>query len=291
MSLLSLRLFHERSGAFSPEKTLALLAAVCPAIWLAVLAFMDNLGARPWTEAIHFTGLWALRFLVLGLAVTPLRQLLSWPKLFFARRILGLAAMAYALAHLVLFALDQGVLRAAQEIVLRSYLTIGAVGVALLLVLGATSYDGAIRRLGARRWNRLHAAVYLIAILATLHFFIQSKLDVTEPVLMTGALVLLFLYRIASRLAGTVGPLRLAVLAVVAAGLTGLLEMAWYGLATRVDPWLVAEANFSFDLGPRPVWWVLGGGLAVALLAGIRGLWGRGSGARRSPTARLQPER
>ncbi|MDQ0503969.1 protein-methionine-sulfoxide reductase heme-binding subunit MsrQ [Xanthobacter agilis] len=263
-------LFHERSGAFSREKTFFLLVSLLPALWLAELALRGGLGARPWTEAIHFTGLWAIRLLLLTLAITPLRQLLAAPKLFYGRRILGLAALAYALAHVGLFFIDQGVVRAASEIALRIYLTIGAVAVALLVALGATSTDGAIKRLGARRWSALHRAVYVIAPLAALHFVIQSKLDVTEAVLVSGVLVLLLLYRIAFRLAGGVTPALFAALSVGAAVLTAGSEMAWYGLATRVDPWLVAEANVSFDLGPRPMWWVLAGGLAVALLAAIR---------------------
>lgn len=280
-------LFHERSGAFSPEKTLFLLLSVLPALWLAGLAVSGGLGSRPWTEAIHVTGLWAIRFLVVTLAVTPLRRLLAAPKLFFGRRIFGLAALAYALLHVTLFFVDQGVLRAASEIALRFYLTIGAVAVLLLVALGATSTDGALHRLGARRWNRLHRAVYVVAVLGTLHFFIQSKLDVTEPVLVTGAFVLLFLYRLAFSRAGTVTPLALAGLSLLAAVLTGGLEMVWYGLATRVDPWLVGEANFSWELGPRPVWWVLAGGLAVALLATVRQRWAPRRGARAAaPQAR-----
>lgn len=279
-------LFHERSGAFSREKTFFLLLSVLPAAWLAALAFSGGLGARPWTEAIHFTGLWAIRFLALTLAVTPLRRLFAAPKLFFGRRILGLAALAYALMHLALFFIDQGVLRAASEIALRIYLTIGAVGVALLVALGATSTDGSIRRLGARRWNLLHRAVYVIALLGALHFFIQSKLDVTEPVLVSGALVLLFLYRIAFKVRGEVTPRTLALLSVAAGALTAGLEMAWYALATRVDPWLVGAANFSLDLGPRPAWWVLAGGLAVAALAALRQ---RQAPRRRVRAAPVQP--
>ncbi|MFG1481107.1 ferric reductase-like transmembrane domain-containing protein [Xanthobacter sp. V4C-4] len=273
-------LFHERSGVFSREKTAFLVLAVLPAVWLAGLALSGGLGARPWTQAIHFCGLWAIRFLVATLAITPLRRLLSAPKLFFGRRILGLAALAYALLHVGLFVIDQGPARALSEIALRFYLLIGAGAVVLLVLLGATSTDGALRRLGARRWTLLHRAVYGIAVLAALHFFIQSKLDVTEPVLVAGVIVLLFLYRIAFRVAGKVTPLGFALLAVAAAVLTGALETAWYGLATRVDPWLVAEANFSFDLGPRPVWWVLAGGLAVALAGEVRQ---RGAAPRRRP--------
>lgn len=263
-------LFHERSGKFSPEKTLSLIASVAPAVWLAAVALGGGLGARPWTEAIHFAGLWALRFLVLSLAVTPLRRLFAWPKLYFARRILGLAALGYAGLHLMLFFVDQGAARAVSEILLRFYLVIGAAALALLIALGATSFDGAIRRLGAERWNRLHAAVYGIAVLAAVHFFLQSKLDVTEPVVMAGVLFLLFGYRIAYRLAGKVTILGVAGLAAVAAVLTAGAEVLWYALATRVDPLLVAQANLSFDLGPRPAWWVLAGGLALAGAVAVR---------------------
>lgn len=263
-------LFHERSGRFSPEKTLFLVVAILPAVWLAGLAANGGLGARPWTEAIHFTGLWAIRFLAASLAVTPLRRLLFLPKLHFGRRILGLASLAYAALHLALFMVDQGFGRALSEIALRIYLTIGAVAVALLVALGATSFDGAIRRLGAERWNRLHAAVYAIAVLAAVHFFLQSKLDVSEPVFMAGLLILLFAYRIAARRAGNVTPAGVAGLAVLSALLTAGVEMTWYALATRVDPWRVAEANLSFDLGPRPAVWVLGVGLALAFLAYLR---------------------
>ncbi|MFH3478498.1 protein-methionine-sulfoxide reductase heme-binding subunit MsrQ [Xanthobacter variabilis] len=280
-------LFHERSGAFSREKTGFLLLSLLPAAWLCGLVLSGGLGARPWTGAIHFTGLWAIRFLVLTLAVTPLRRLFAAPKLFFGRRILGLAALGYGLLHLLLFIIDQGPLRAASEIVLRAYLTIGAVAVLLLVVLGATSTDGAIQRLGARRWNLLHKAVYVIAPLAALHFFIQSKLDVTEPVLMSGVLLLLGLYRVTFWLRGQVTPGLLALLSVLAAVLTAGVEVAWYGLATRVDPWLVAQANLTFDIGPRPAWWVLAGGLVVAVLAALRQRWM--VPPRRAGRARPQP--
>jgi len=270
MRLFPTSLFHERSGAFSAYKTVFLLLSVLPALWLAGRAIGGDLGARPWTEAIHVAGLWALRFLLITLAVTPLRRLLALPKLFFGRRIFGLAALAYAALHVVLFFIDQGVGRAASEIVLRFYLAIGAVAVALLIALGATSTDSALRRMGAARWNRLHRAVHVIAVLGVLHFFIQSKLDVTEPVLMAGVLLLLFLYRFAFHRRGEVTPFGFAGLSIAAGVLTALAEMAWYGLATRVPPLLVGEANFSFDLGPRPAWWVLAGGLAVALAAGLR---------------------
>lgn len=271
-------LFYERSGRFSPEKTLFLVVSVLPALWLAGWALAGGLGPRPWTEAIHFAGLWAVRFLAVTLCISPLRRMLMLPKLYFGRRIFGLACLGYAALHLLLFFVDQGAGRALSEIVLRFYLVIGAVALLLLVALGATSYDAAIRRLGAERWNLLHRAVFLVAVLGSVHFFLQSKLDVTEPVLMAGVFLFLFAYRLALKAFGNVTPLGAAGLSVVAALLTAGAEMLWYAVATRVDPWLVLEANLSFDLGLRPAWWVLVGGLAVAALTA---LWGRFAPARR----------
>jgi len=296
-------LVFERSGRFSPEKAGALLVALLPALWLAVLAWQgpptaapaalgpgaggglagpafadEGLGSRPVSAAIHFTGLWALRFLWLSLLVTPLQRLFDWPKLFFARRILGLAALAYALMHLGLFVVDQGVAKAAQEIVLRVYLVIGATALAVLLALGATSFNRAIRAMGQMRWKRLHRLVYPAAVLAVVHFFFQSKLDVTEPTLMAGILIWLFGCRLLFGVVKRPGALALGGLAAASALLTAWAEMAWYGLMTRVDPWRVWEANFSFVLGPRPAWWVLAGGLALAGAVALH--QGRGQGRR-----------
>ncbi|MFG1398406.1 protein-methionine-sulfoxide reductase heme-binding subunit MsrQ [Roseixanthobacter pseudopolyaromaticivorans] len=265
-------LFHERNGKFSPELTLSLLGAVVPVLWLAGWALAGDLGGRPVAAAIHFTGLWAVRFLLVSLAVTPVRRLFQWPKLVLARRNLGLAALFYAALHLGLFVADQGYsfTAAGREIVLRFYLTIGAVAVALLLALGGTSFDRIIRRMGAKRWNALHASVYAVAILAIAHFLIQSKLDVTEAVMMGGLLIVLFAYRIVFHFTNRVGPMAFAAVTIVSAALTALGEVAWYGVLTGVDPWLVAAANFQPQLGVSPAGWVLAAGLSLALAAAVR---------------------
>lgn len=266
--------FQEKSGKFSPEKTVALIASVAPAVWLAALALGGDLGARPVTEAIHFTGLWAVRFLLASLAVTPFRRIFHWPKLVLARRTLGLAALAYAVLHLGLYVSDLGfdLGAVAKEIALRFYLTIGAAAVVLLLALGGTSFDRVIRRMGAKRWNALHASVYGIAILAIAHFLIQSKLDVTEAVLMGGLLIFLFAYRIAHRLTADVTLPRLALVVVASAALTALGEVGWYAAATGIDPWLVLEANVQPALGISPALWVLIAGFALTLAALVRRL-------------------
>lgn len=282
-----MNLFREKNGRFSPEKTVAFVAAVIPVLWLCADAALDRLGARPVNAAIHFTGLFAVRFLLLSLAVTPARRLFDWPKLVLARRCLGVAAFCYAALHLGLYVLDQGgnLVVVGREIALRFYLAIGAVGLVLLLALAATSFDSVIRRMGGKRWLVLHRLVYLIAPIAILHFLIQSKLDVTEAVLMGGLLILLALYRLANRFWPPLSPIRALVAALLACGLTAGLEVGWYAAATGIDPLLVWEANFTPALGISPALWVGGTGLLVALLAA---LWPRLRPGGRAPVQKAR---
>src|SRR5260221_13195218 len=179
---------REQSGRWSPVKIVAFVAAILPALWLAYQAADDELGARPVTEAIHQAGDWALRFLLITLAVTPAQRIFSYPRLILARRTLGVASASYAVLHFSLYVLDQhfDILKVASEIVVRIYLTISAIGLAGLIALASTSTDAAISRLGSGRWHTLHRFVYAIAVLASVHFFMQSKLNTYEPVLMAG---------------------------------------------------------------------------------------------------------
>ena len=223
--------------------------------------------ARPIYAAIHFTGDWAIRILLLSLAITPFRRLWHWPRLVLTRRRIGLAALAYAAGHLLLYAFDQEFVlsKIASEIALRIYLLIGFVALLGLIALGATSWDGAVKRMGAENWNRLHKLAYVIAGLATLHFFMQSKLDVTEPTLMWGLFLWAMGWRLLQRSGErAVSALWLVGLAGAASLLTALSEALWYGLATGVDPVRVLKANLTTVLGLRPCWQVLIFGLAAA---------------------------
>src|SRR5260221_5583822 len=182
---------RERSGRWSPVKIVAFVAALLPALGIAYQAVTGDLGVRPVTEAIHQAGDWALRFLLITLAITPAQRILNYPRIILARRTLGVASAAYAVLHLSLYVLDQhfDLFKVASEIVLRIYLTIGALVLASLIALASTSTDAAISRLGSARWHLLHRLVYVIAPLAAVHFFIQSKLNIYQPVLMAGVLV------------------------------------------------------------------------------------------------------
>jgi sulfoxide reductase heme-binding subunit YedZ len=274
---------RERSGRWSSVKIGAFVAALLPALWIAYQAFTDDLGARPVTEAIHQAGDWALRFLFVTLAITPAQRILHYPRIILARRTFGVAAAGYAVLHLSLYVLDQhfDLFKVASEIVLRIYLLIGALGLAGLLTLASTSTDAAIRRLGSARWNALHRIVYGIAFIGSVHFFMQSKLNIYQPVLMAGFLAWLLAYRLLHRRNGEVSPFDLVLLAGATAALTATGEAAIYMLTSGVNGWRVLLAHFDLDMEVRPAWWVLGAGLAVAAIA----YW-RQKPARQRPSAR-----
>lgn len=267
--------WQDRSGRLSPFKLCALLAVLVPGAWLCWRALAGDLGPEPLKEAIRFTGLWTIRLLFVSLAVTPLRTVLTWPRLVTARRMIGVTTCGYALLHLGLYAVDQDLdlFHVASEIVLRIYLLIGFAALTGLAVLAATSTDGAIRRLG-KRWRRLHRLVYPVAVIALTHYFLQSKLNVTEPVLMAGFLLWLFGYRLAAR-SGKPGVAALALLALGAGAGTAAIEAGWYAAATGVDPLRVLAANLDVSYGLRPALWVTATAVAVPLLVLVRAGLGR----------------
>jgi sulfoxide reductase heme-binding subunit YedZ len=248
MSIAIHRPWRDRRGRLIPIKALALVLLSIPALLLATDAWRGALGPRPWNEAIHFSGLWAERLLLLTLALTPLRAVWEWPRLAFIRRILGVGTLCYVLLHLVLYTADLKFnwAQIAWEVFTRFYLIIGLVAVLGLLALGLTSTDAALRRLGPG-WKRLHRLAYPIAILTTWHYLLQVKSGIDAPALAAGVLGWLLAFRVlgdgrARSVPGLLG------LAVFAALFTATMEAAWYGLATGVDWRRVLGANLDqFD--------------------------------------------
>ncbi|WP_375409510.1 sulfite oxidase heme-binding subunit YedZ [uncultured Methylobacterium sp.] len=265
--------WRDRAGRLSELKLATLLFALAPGLWLAGSYGLDTLGPKPITALTHATGDWAIRFLLLSLAVTPLRRIANYPKLILVRRMLGLTVLAYAVIHLCLYVVDQNFLigKVVSEIALRFYLTIGFVALVGLAVLGATSTDGMIRRLG-KAWPRLHKAVYAIAALGLFHYFLQTKIDVSAPVFWTGLFIILMGWRGMHRFRVPTNPLTLTGLAVAAAILTALVEAAWYGLKSGVPASAVLGANLDFSYSIRPMWWVFGYGMVLPLLNVVRTL-------------------
>ena len=268
--------WNERNGRFSPLKAAVFAGLFVPAGWILYRAATGALEPKVVTEMIHRTGQWTIRFLLVSLLVTPLIRSARYPKFVAIRRMVGVAAFAYAGAHLTLFVVDQhfDLAHVASEIALRFYLTIGFVAWLGLAALAATSTDAMIKRLGLR-WRTLHSLVYGIGVLALLHFMIQAKADVSEPVMMTGFFLILMLFRVLVKRGAPAWGAALAA-ALVSPVLTALIEAAWYALVRHIDFWEVLEANVDPDMAFRPSAYVAAAGvvfLGVAL-------------ARRSPAPR-----
>ena len=159
-------------------KLLVLVNAAVPGILLAWDAAHHRLGANPVNFAILTTGMSALVFLMLTMAVTPLRKISGWNWIIFSRRTLGLYAFFYALAHfLIFFYFDRqhSVSSTLSEMVKRKYLLVGATGLLVMIPLAVTSTNAMIKRLGGKRWRRLHRLAYVAAIAGVIHFYMQVK--------------------------------------------------------------------------------------------------------------------
>jgi sulfoxide reductase heme-binding subunit YedZ len=166
--------------------------------WRAWNFLPSDLGKDPIEGLEHATGATAIRFLALTLAVTPVRQLTGWNWLAPFRRQLGLWMAFYATTHLATFYaldLEMQLGEVVAEIVKRPYITVGFAAWLLLLPLVATSTTGAIRRLGGRRWNRVHQLTYLIAVLGMVHYFWSQKKDMTDPLVLALVFAALFGWR------------------------------------------------------------------------------------------------
>jgi len=182
----------------------AAVFALClvPLARLAWLGTHHGLGANPIEYVTHSTGWWTLSFLLITLSVTPLRRLTGWNWLLRLRRMLGLFAFFYVSLHFVTYIwLDQffdwrGMLK---DIAKRPFITVGFTAFVLLIPLAATSTNAMVRRLGAKCWQRLHRAVYVIASLGVLHFWWLVKKDIREPLIFGTLLGLLFLARLIYR--------------------------------------------------------------------------------------------
>ena len=165
-------------------KPLVAAAALAPLAWLALGAWRGWLGANPIETITRSTGVWTLRFLVITLAVTPLRWLTGWNEVVRFRRMLGLFAFFYGSLHLLTYLwLDQffGWGAIAKDVVKRPFITAGFSAYVLLVPLAITSTAGMIRRLGGRAWRRLHRLAYVAAALGVVHYWWLVKLDTRPP--------------------------------------------------------------------------------------------------------------
>ncbi len=278
----------DRAGRLSVVKLFVFIAMLAPAFWMAFEWRAGWFSTKPLTDTIRESGDWALRILVVALAVTPLRLVTRWNRLVLVRRMLGLAALFYTLVHVVLYCvdlqLDWGEILS--ELVLRTYLTVGTIATLGLIVLGVTSNDWSIHELGAKRWNLLHASVYLLAVLSLLHEFMEVKIDSFEVSVLTGIFILLMGARRMRKTGLSLNVINLLILAPLAGVATALIEAGYYGVATGVDARRVLSANLDFTYTIRPAWWVFGVGICVAFISLFSALFGRRANTA-APTGRL----
>jgi len=271
-------LWRDGRGRVSPLRIIALAGLLWPAVLALGVMWIYGLGARPLNDLIHRTGFWALVFLLVSLAITPLSRVARFGQVLDVRRMIGVGAFSYAAMHVLLYIADLrfNLMEAASEIVLRLYLTVGFVALLGLAVLAITSTDGMVRRLGGRTWTRLHQLSYLIALLAIIHFFQQTKLDVTIPTFVAGLFAWLMGYRLFQWYRGSRKELptaALLVLTVVVSVLVFAVEAGAIAIAFGVSPWMVLQTATDFEYTIRPGWNVLAAGLAVVALDLVRLLW------------------
>jgi sulfoxide reductase heme-binding subunit YedZ len=167
-------------------KPLLFVAALIPCAWLIAGLFRNNLGANPVETITHQTGTTALVILLITLSITPLRRFTGWTWLARLRRMSGLFAFFYAVLHFCTWLVFDHFFdwnEIVKDIAKRPYITVGFTAFCLLIPLAVTSTNKMVRRLGVRRWKRLHSLVYVIGTLAVLHFLWLVKADVREPVI------------------------------------------------------------------------------------------------------------
>lgn len=182
-------------------KALVFLVCLLPVTALGNRALHGRLGANPVEFVQHATGDWALRFLVLTLAISPFRKLLNLPELIRFRRMLGLFAFFYVCLHFLTYiGPDQSFDLSAmwKDVAKRRFVTVGFLGFVLLIPLAMTSTAGWIRRLGGKRWQHLHRAVYVTALCGVIHYYWLVKSDVRKPLFYGALVAMLLLWRLAA---------------------------------------------------------------------------------------------
>jgi sulfoxide reductase heme-binding subunit YedZ len=267
------QLWLDRRGRISALRIVALVLLLVPAALALDAWYAHKLAPRLLNDLVHRAGYWALIFMLVALAITPLRRSGRFSGLIDVRRMIGVGAFVYASLHILLYIADErfDLVKVALEIVKRLYLTVGLVAWLGLLALAVTSNDAMVKRLGSQRWRRLHQVTYVVAFLSLFHFFQQTKADFTLPATISGLFGWLMVYRAVAAWKGAdLSTLTLSVMTVAVAIATFLGEAVGIALWYKVSPMTVLSTVFDFDLAIRPGWYVLGAGLAVCVLDLVR---------------------
>jgi sulfoxide reductase heme-binding subunit YedZ len=241
-----------------------------PAIWFVDQVETGGFGIYPLSLAgmTFWSGVLATGILLLALAITPAVTVLRWSRLMMVRRMIGITALVYTAGHiLVYFALRLWNFAFIwNEMTTRLTLVIATIATVGLVALGVTSADAAVRRMGARGWQRLHNTIYLLTALALVHFLLSPD-AYPEQYLMCGVFFWLLMWRLLNRRKLGTDPRALAILALASGVFTALLEAGWIWAYHEYEPIGTLAQNFNLDLGVSPAFKVFGLGILFALAA------------------------
>ena len=268
--------WHDRKRQFSWLKACTFALMLLPAVRAAYQLATGEYGILPIAVGglTYWSGVWATAILLLALAVTPAVMIFRWRALIDVRRMIGVTALAYTIAHMVIyFALRHWDFAfIAGETVTRLTLIAALVSTIGLIALGATSVDAAISHMGAKNWQRLHNLNYVISGLALLHV-VLARGTYPEQFLLSGMFLWLMLWRVLPRYGWSADPRALAILAVASCLFTAFLEAGcvWARRGYELSWTLGNNFNLAYlDIGVPPAWQVLGFGLLFALGAAAR---------------------
>jgi methionine sulfoxide reductase heme-binding subunit len=261
----------DRKRRFSWLKAGTFALMFAPAIWLIHQVATGQFGPVPLGGMTYWSGVWATTLLLLALAITPALTILRWGRLVVVRRMIGVSALAYTVAHIfIYFALRfWNFASIAYEMATRVSLVLASIATAGLVILGATSFDAAVARLGLQRWQRLHDTVYVLTGLALVHYLLSPDVY-AEQYLLSGLFFWLMGWRLLKRRGQAANAMALAVLAVVSGLFTMLLEAGWLWAYQEYEPLETLAANFTAMEGLSPAWKVLILGCLAAIVSTVR---------------------
>jgi sulfoxide reductase heme-binding subunit YedZ len=263
--------WQDRNNQFSAVKAGAFALLFVPAIWLIYQVATEQFGPVPLGGMTYWSGLFATGLLMLALAITPVATIFGWAELIIIRRMIGVTALAYTIAHLIIyFALRfWNFASIAHEMLTRVSLILATIATIGLVALGATSLDDIIRRMGAGNWQRLHNAIYAIGALALIHYLLSPDIY-PEQYLMSGIFCWLILWRLLNRRGLGTNAGALAGIALVSCLFTALLEIGWIWAYQDYAVSEILSIYFTLDLGVPPAVKILAIGLLIALGASGR---------------------
>jgi sulfoxide reductase heme-binding subunit YedZ len=263
--------WQDRSHRFSWLKASVFALLFVPPTWLLYEVVTEQFGPVPLGGMTYWSGLWATALLMLALAVTPAMTLSGWGRLIDVRRMIGVTALAYAMGHIIIyFALRfWNFASIAHEMATRISLILATIATIGLIALGATSLDAAVRRMGAKGWQRLHNAIYVVSALALIHYLLSPDIY-PEQYLMSGIFFWLMVWRVLNHREQGTNPGALALLAVASCVFTALLEVGWIWAYQGYTLSEILSIYFTLTLGIPPAWTILVVGFLIAVAAGTK---------------------